>query len=184
MKFLLLTTGGTIASIASDKGYIPTQNIDNLLNICPLLRECSEDIDIVNLFAKDSSNINPLDWQVIAKSIRTHASKFDAVILLHGTDTMAWTSTALSYLLYDIQQPIVMTGAILPADQPNSDVADNIFSAFQFARQLVLHKRKGVAVAFAESLFHGARITKINSHEKNAFASIDYPLLDSVVRRG
>jgi L-asparaginase len=176
MKFLLLTTGGTVASVASKQGLIPALSGEKLLEACPLLMGFEHDLEIVDVFAKDSSNIHPQDWLTLEEHIR-RGRDHDAVVVLHGTDTLAWTSSALSYLLHDVTAHVVLTGSMLPSGEPGSDAPENIYAAFQFALQLALYKRRGVAVAFADALIHGPKVTKIDSRRKKAFASVDYPLL-------
>ncbi|MDR1873961.1 MAG: asparaginase [Synergistaceae bacterium] len=184
MKFLLLATGGTIASVPSGQGHVPALGGEKLLEACPLLMGFEHDVEVVDLFSKDSSNMNPLDWLAMARRLRELAPRFDAAVVLHGTDTMAWTAAALSFLLHDVAFPVVLTGSMLPPGEAGSDVADNIFAAFQFALQLALYERRGVATAFADLLIHGPRATKIDSHRKKAFASVDYPLLGEMQDRG
>ena len=184
MKFLLLTTGGTIASVASEHGFVAALPGEKLLEACPLLMGFEHDLEIVNIFSKDSSNMNPIDWLEMAKSVRQNAPKYDAVVLLHGTDTLAWTSSALSYLLHDVAVPVVVSGSMLPPGEPGSDVPDNIYAAFQFALQLAMYKRSGVSVAFADVLLHGPKATKLDSHRKKAFVSVDYPLLGEMKDKG
>ena len=184
MKILLLTTGGTIASVASEHGYVSALAGEKLLEACPLLMGFEHDVEIVDIFSKDSSNMNPLDWSIMARSIREHATGRDAVVLLHGTDTLAWAASALSLLLNDVALPVVVTGSMLPPGEPDSDVPDNIYAAFQFALQLAMYRRRGVSVAFADLLIHGAKATKIDSHRKKAFASVDYPLLGEMQDKG
>ena len=177
MKFLLLTTGGTIASVPSERGLVSALSGETLLGACPLLMGFDHDLEIVDIFSKDSSNMDPLDWLEMAKTIRRAGRGKDAVVLLHGTDTLAWTSSALSYLLYDVDIPVVITGSMLPMGEAGSDASGNIYAAFQFALQLSMYKRGGVGVAFADLLIHGPKATKIDSRRKKAFASADYPLL-------
>lgn len=184
MKFLLISTGGTIASVASEHGLVPALKAEQLLELCPLLMGFEHDLEIVALFSKDSSNINPGDWIKMAEGIRSAGSGADVVILLHGTDTMAWTGAALSYLLPDVEIPIVITGSMLPPGDPASDAPDNIFAAFQFGLQLAMYKRKGVSIAFADTLIHGPKATKLDSHRKKAFVSVDYPLLGEMTDKG
>lgn len=184
MKMLLLTTGGTIASVASEHGFVAALPGEKLLEACPLLMGFEHDIEIVNIFSKDSSNMNPQDWLSMTRNVRERASGKDAVVLLHGTDTMAWTSSALSFLLHDVQLPVVISGSMLPPGEPGSDVPDNIYTAFQFALQLAMYKRGGVSVAFAGQLIHGPKATKLDSHRKNAFTSVDYPLLGEMQDKG
>jgi len=193
MKFLLISTGGTIASVASEQGLIPKLPGEKLLETCPLMMGFEHDLEILDLFSKDSSNMNPSDWLEMAQCIRSYSvrshcvrsnSSADAVVMLHGTDTMAWTATALSYLLPDIEIPVVLTGSMKPAGEPGSDAADNIYAAFQFGLQLAMYKRKGVSIAFADTLIHGPKATKIDSHRKQAFISVDYPLLGEMADKG
>lgn len=184
MKISLLTTGGTIASVASEKGLQPGLAGEQLLQACPELMGFEHEVSIVDLMSKDSSNMHPSDWIAMADCIRQNAPLSDALVMLHGTDTMAWTASALSYLLNDLPIPIVLTGSMLSADAPGSDVSENIYSAFQFALQLAMYKRRGVSVAFAGSLIHGPKVTKIDSHRKRAFVSVDYPLLGEMKDRG
>jgi L-asparaginase len=177
MKISLLATGGTIASVESERGRVPGLSGEKLLESCPLLMGFEHDVEVENLFSKDSSNRGPADWLEMAKSIRRRAQSSDAVILLHGTDTLAWTSSVLSYLLHDIAVPVVLTGSMMLSDEPGSDAPDNIYAAFQFALQLAMYKRKGVAIAFADTLIHGPKAIKLDSCHKKAFSSVDYPLL-------
>ncbi len=184
MKITLLTTGGTIASVDSEKGLQPGLAGEQLLRACPDLMGFEHEVAVVDLMSKDSSNMHPSDWLAMADCIRQNAPLSDAIVMLHGTDTMAWTASALSYLLNDVSIPVVLTGSMLSADAPGSDVPDNIYAAFQFALQLAMYRRKGVSVAFAGALIHGPKVTKIDSHRKNAFVGVDYPLLGEMKDKG
>lgn len=184
MKISLLTTGGTIASVESDRGLQPGLAGEQLLRVCPGLMGFEHDVAVVDLMSKDSSNMHPSDWLVMADCVRDSAARSDAIVMLHGTDTMAWTASALSYLLNDVPVPVVLTGSMLSADAPDSDVSENIYAAFHFALQLAMYKRRGVSVAFAGLLLHGPRITKIDSRRKNAFVGVDYPFLGEMRDRG
>ena len=108
----------------------------------------------------------------------------DAVILLHGTDTLAYTASALAYLLNDLNIPVVITGSMLAPDEFNSDAGDNIYDALQFAMQLAMYKRKGVYAAFGGILINGVRAHKADSKHKHAFISIDYPVLGEMKDKG
>ena len=184
MKISLLTTGGTIASVESDRGLQPGLAGEQLLRVCPDLMGFEHDVAVVDLMSKDSSNMHPSDWLVMADCVRDSAARSDAIVMLHGTDTMAWTASALSYLLNDVPVPVVLTGSMLSAEAPGSDASANIYAAFHFALQLAMYKRRGVSVAFAGLLLHGPRITKIDSRRKNAFVGVDYPFLGEMRDRG
>ena len=184
MKISLLTTGGTIASVDSDRGLHPDLMGERLLRACPDLMGFEHDVAVVDLMSKDSSNMHPSDWLVMVECIRDNAARSDAIVMLHGTDTMAWTASALSYLLNDVPVPVVLTGSMLSAEAPGSDASGNVYAAFHFALQLAMYKRRGVSVAFAGLLLHGPRVTKIDSRRKNAFVGVDYPLLGEMRDRG
>ena len=184
MKILLLATGGTIASVESERGRVPGLSAEKLLETCPLLMGFEHDVEVEDLFSKDSSNMTPADWLEMAAVVRRRTREGDAVVVLHGTDTLAWTSAALSYLLHDAPAPVVVTGSMSPPDEPGSDAPGNIYAAFQFAVQLALYKRRGVSVAFAGQLIHGPKATKLDSHDKKAFASVNYPSLGEMRDKG
>ena len=125
MKISLLTTGGTIASVESDRGLQPGLAGEQLLRVCPGLMGFEHDVAVVDLMSKNSSNMHPSDWLVMADYVRDSAARY-AIVMLHGTDTMAWTASALSYLLNDVPVPVVLTGSMLSADTPDSDVSSKI----------------------------------------------------------
>ncbi|MDR1741185.1 MAG: asparaginase [Synergistaceae bacterium] len=175
MKFTLITTGGTIASTKTPHGLAPTLSGDALMR-CPLMADFDHEIEVVNAFSLDSTDMTPPRWLSLARRVRECAAS-NAVVVLHGTDTLAWTAAALSYLLHDFGAPVVITGSMLPADDPDGDAADNVYAAFHFALQLAMYQRRGVSVAFCEKLMHGPRVAKLYSHSRDAFAAVNYPLL-------
>lgn len=181
----MLSTGGTIASVMTDRGLAPEDlnlNTERLVKICPALMGFEHDIKFISVMNKDSSNITPQDWLVMADKIKSVEA--DAVILLHGTDTLAYTASALAYLLNDLNIPVVITGSMLAPDEFNSDAGDNIYEALQFAMQLAMYKRKGVYAAFGGILINGVRAHKADSKHKHAFISIDYPVLGEMKDKG
>lgn len=184
MKFTLFTSGGTISSLPSSGGLRPGLTGEELLALCPDLMGFEHEVEIIGLMAKDSTDMAPGDWLSMAEQIRSRASGCDAAVLLHGTDTLAWTAAALSYLLNDAPFPLVLTGSMRPASEPGSDAPDNIFAAVQFAMQLAMYRRRGVAVAFAGDLIHGPRALKVDSRRPHAFISAGYPLLGEMRDKG
>lgn len=184
MTFLLFTTGGTIASVQSEDGLKPALSGSDLLSLSPNLADFEHEIRVIDLMSKDSSNMQPEDWLAMADGIRANAAGADAAIVLHGTDTMAWTASALSYMLAGISIPVVITGSMIPAGESGSDAGDNIFAAVQFAMQLAMYHRRGVSIAFDDTLIHGPRSSKLDSRRKHAFISVDCPLLGEMKSRG
>ena len=116
-KILFLTTGGTIASSSSEEGLVPSLTSEEILHY---LREHHGDIEITceDLLRLDSSNMQPEEWQLIARRIAEAKSGYDGIVLSHGTDTMAYTAGALSFMLRNLDIPLIMTGSQLPLLHP------------------------------------------------------------------
>jgi len=173
LKILLLTTGGTIVSRTGPDGLAPHEDDNALLSQIPELNSFAE-IETSNIFLKDSSNINPYDWILIIKEIYKHKDMFNGFIITHGTDTMAYTSSILSYSLIALEQPIVITGSMIPASYPESDAKYNLINSFKFLRELIDKGQSGVSVCFNGKLMHGTRVKKMDSRSVDAFISISY----------
>lgn len=171
-KILLLTTGGTIASSESDAGLVPETDGQGLLRYISILKD-QYDITICDLLTMDSSNIQPEEWQVMAQKIYAEKDNFDAIVLTHGTDTMAYTASVLSYMLLGIAIPVVITGSQLPIHHPLTDAVINLFTAFEMANSGVA----GVFIAFDRKILLGCRSVKVRASQFNAFESINYPLI-------
>lgn len=179
MRILVLTTGGTIAAVQKEDGLSISMTGEELMKLLPELSRFHNDFEVRNLFIKGSSNISPEDWIFMARSIIQMEHEFDAIVISHGTDTLAYSASALSFCLLDFQKPVVLTGSMVPPGFPFSDAGENLLSALCFASSLAERKRKGVSVAFSGRLIHGVRSSKVNSWKKKAFDSIDYPDLGS-----
>lgn len=172
MKILLISTGGTIASGKSAEGLLPVDLGETLAAQVPEIYKIA-DIDVVDVFSKDSSNINPSDWISIIKCIRKN-SVYDGYIVTHGTDTMAYTSSVLSYLMRDIKKPIILTGSMIPMSGQGTDAMRNLEDAFRFMEVLLAKGQSGVAIAFAGKLIHGPRAKKMSGKRLEAFKSVYY----------
>lgn len=127
----------------------------------------------------DSSNMTPAIWVKIVESIKNNYDTYDGFVILHGTDTMAYTASALSYMLEDLDKPVIMTGSQLPIGILRTDGKENLITAIQIAAA----KRDGKAIVpevciyFSSQLFRGNRTTKEDSQQFSAFTSYHYPLL-------
>lgn len=170
-KILLITTGGTIASIKTNKGLKPGLDGKQLLNHLPELSEFCE-VDIEPLFSIDSTNIYYKHWLKIAKTIKENYEKYDGFVIAHGTDTMSYTASALSYLIQNSKKPIVLTGAQKPINLDVSDAKTNLLDSFIYACD---KNSSGVVLVFNGNVILGTRARKIRSKSFDAFASIDYP---------
>ena len=179
MKILVISTGGTIASSQGEDGLVPTMPGEALLKEVPQLGTIA-DFEVLNLLSVDSSNINHGDWVKIIQSIVANEKKFDAFVVSHGTDTMAYTAAALSFVLRGFPHPVIITGAMLPMGDPKTDARDNLLHSFMFAKAMKEHNRSGVSICFAGFLIHGPRAKKISAKRMNAFESVFYPAVGTI----
>ena len=181
MKILLITTGGTIAAKKDLEGLTPFEKssalfsgISELHEITELNYSAGDGLEICALFLKDSSNINPDDWILIIKKIYENKNLFDGFIITHGTDTMAYTSSILSYVLGSLEKPVIITGSMIPASYPESDAKYNLINAFKFMALLLDRGQSGVSICFNGKLMHGTRVKKADSQSVDAFTSVSY----------
>ncbi len=165
-KILLLTTGGTISSVSSNNGLIPS-NLDHLLSyIGPL-----SDIELSSkeLMVLDSTNIQPEEWCVIAKAIYNEQNNYDGIVITHGTDTMAYTASMISFMIQNPLIPIVFTGSQLPIDNELTDAVSNIRAAFKMASSAT----RGIFIAFDRDIILANRAVKVRTSSFHAFESIN-----------
>ena len=175
---LLLTTGGTIASVPGQDGLAP-QNSGIMERQLNQLRTYY-DISVHDVMCLDSSNIRPEEWQMIARSIFEERHDYDGIVVSHGTDTLAYTASAVTFMLLGIQIPVVFTGSQLPLGEPLSDGPDNLRTAFAMAASGVA----GVFLAFDRRIMRGCRAVKVRASGFNAFESINARYVGSVTGRG
>ena len=174
-KILLIGTGGTIASELGENGLKPELTSDQLLRYIPDIdRICR--VECEQLFSLDSTNIQPKHWARIAEAIRQRYREFDGFVVSHGTDTMAYTAAALSYLIQGSPKPIVLTGAQKPIGFETTDSKQNLRDAFTVAAS----DMAGVALVFNGKIILGTRARKTRSKSFEAFSSINYPFLGLV----
>ncbi len=177
-KVLLLGTGGTIASEVTGSGLIPVLTPDELARCVPGLDGLCE-VTCRQLFSIDSTNIIPAHWLMIANAIREEYAQYDGFVIAHGTDTMAYTAAALSYLIQGSPKPIVLTGAQKPIVFEDTDSRTNLADAFRCA----VSDLGGVVIVFNGRIILGTRARKTRTTSFQAFSSINYPLL-GVVQNG
>ena len=180
-KILLIYTGGTIGMVKDfDTGALKAFNFSKLLSKIPELRQLDCDIQTVS-FKKpiDSSNMNPRKWGELAAMIAKHDESCDGFVVLHGSDTMSYSASALSFMLENLAKPVVFTGSQLPIGDLRTDAKENLITAIQIAS--LRHRGRPVisevCLYFEYKLYRGNRTTKINAEHFNAFASPYYPPL-------
>ena len=166
-KILLLTTGGTIASMPGGDGLVPHRS-DVMERELTQLRTYY-DITVRDVMCLDSSNIRPAEWQLIATDIFQLREDFDGIVVSHGTDTMAYTASAVTYMLPNIDRPVVFTGSQLPLADILSDGPDNLRTAFAMAAS----GHCGVFLAFDRKVMLGCRAVKVRASGFSAFESVN-----------
>ena len=177
-RVLLIGTGGTIASEVTEGGLAPELTTQQLLAYLPDISQIC-DITCLQLLSLDSTNMEPCHWLMMARCIREHYDAYDGFVITHGTDTMAYTAAALSYLIQDSPKPIVLTGAQKPIGFDSTDSKVNLSDAFRCASSDL----PGVSIVFNHHVILGTRARKTRSKSFQAFSSINYPDL-AVLRDG
>ena len=177
-KILLLTTGGTIASVPGEDGLQPHRS-DVMERELMQLRTYY-DITVRDVMCLDSSNIRPEEWQLIAREIFQTRAGYDGIVVSHGTDTMAYTAAALTFMLPDIDLPVVFTGSQLPLADMLSDGPDNLRTAFAMAAA----GHAGVFLAFDRKVMRGCRAVKVRASGFSAFESVNARYAALVTNRG
>ena len=177
-KVLMLGTGGTIASEVTPSGLAPALTSAELLRCVPEISSlCS--VTCEELFSIDSTNVTPAHWLTIARAIRARYEEYDGFVIAHGTDTMAYTAAALSYLIQYSPKPIILTGAQKPIVFENTDSKTNLADAFRCA----VSDLRGVMIVFNGRVILGTRARKTRTVSLQAFSSINYPEL-AVLQNG
>lgn len=171
-KILMIATGGTIASIKTKYGLTPEISSEELLGFVPEIKEYC-DVDTMQLLNIDSTNIQPEHWVMMTETIEENYNKYDGFVISHGTDTMAYTSAALSYLIQNSQKPIVITGAQKPINVDITDAKKNLLDSFKFASE---EDVKGIYIVFDGKAIIGTRARKVKSKSYSAFESINFPV--------
>ncbi len=180
-KILMIYTGGTIGMVTNPKtGALKPFNFTQIMNEVPELNRLGVDLEIITFDPViDSSDMNPEIWGRLALMIADNYAKFDGFVILHGTDTMAFTASALSFMLQNLQKPVILTGSQLPIGLIRTDGKENLITAIEIA---AARDDRGpivpeVAIYFETKLYRGNRTTKNNAEHFNAFVSENYPPL-------
>ena len=170
---LLLGTGGTIACKHGDSGLTPLLTGDELLSYVPAARSFCE-VEAIQVLNIDSTNIHPKHWQLLCQVLEENYDNYDGFVICHGTDTMAYTAAAMSYLVQHSKKPIVITGAQKPIDLDVTDARTNLLDSLRFAS---CERAHGVNIVFDGKVIAGTRGKKERTKSYNAFSSIDFPYL-------
>lgn len=180
-KILLVYTGGTIGMVKDyDSGVLKPFNFKKLLKNIPELTQLDCTIESVSFDSPiDSSNMNIEHWRTIANIIEEGYEEYEGFVVLHGSDTMSYTASALSYMLENLRKPVIFTGSQLPIGDLRTDAKENLITSIQIAALKEKNKPviQEVCLYFEYKLYRANRTTKINAEHFQAFASLNYPPL-------
>ena len=180
-RILLIYTGGTIGMMKDfETGALKAFNFSKLLQRIPELKQLDCEIETFSFeHPMDSSNMNPENWVRIAEIIEDNYATFDGFVVLHGSDTMSYSASALSFMLENLNKPVIFTGSQLPIGDLRTDAKENLITAIQIASLQLKNKPviNEVGLYFEYKLHRGNRTTKINAEHFNAFTSPNYPEL-------
>jgi L-asparaginase len=179
-RVLIIYTGGTFGMTYDKDGVLIPFDFASILEHLPTLKNMALELTVVSFETPiDSSNMNPSHWEVLGKIIYQNYQTHDGFVVLHGTDTMAFTASALSFMLEGLAKPVIFTGAQLPISEPRSDARENLITALEIASA----KKDGVPIVpevciyFDYELLRGNRSKKVQSMQFDAFDSGNYPQL-------
>ena len=179
-RILVIYTGGTIGMKRTERGYTPAPGFfsEAIESISDLWREDFPRFDLYEMSPLlDSSNMTVKEWNSIAKIIYESYAEYDGFVILHGTDTMAYTASALSFILEGLDKAVVLTGSQIPLCRMRSDGTDNLVSSILVAASGEVRE---VCIYFGGELMRGNRATKVSADDLKAFASPNYPRLADV----
>ncbi len=180
-NILLIYTGGTIGMVKDyESGALKAFDFNELLKSIPELNQLECSIDTMSFdYPIDSSDMHPRDWIAIATIIEERYDSYDGFVVLHGSDTMSYTASALSFLMENLDKPIILTGSQLPIGDLRTDAKENLITSIQIAslQENGIPVIREVGLYFEYKLYRGNRTTKINSEHFQAFSSLNYPHL-------
>lgn len=179
-SILIIYTGGTLGMVYNSKGALEPFDFQQILEKVPYLKNLGLHLTVISLEELiDSSNINTVHWKIIGSTINDNYQQYDGFVVVHGTDTMAYSASAMSYMLQGLNKPVIFTGAQLPIGSARSDARENLITSLEIASA----KKGGmpiipeVCIYFNNHLFRGNRCKKVESIHFDAFMSENYPPL-------
>lgn len=184
-KILIIYTGGTIGMIENPATHsLQPFDFTHLIDNVPKIKKLDYEINNIQFHPPiDSANMDPERWVEIARSIADNYADYDGFVVLHGTDTMAYTASALSFMLENLHKPVIITGSQLPIGEVRTDGEENLITALQIAAATDIDGEpmvQEVAILFEDYLWRGNRSTKISADYFNAFKSNNYPYLAKI----
>ena len=178
-RILMIGTGGTIASKQTENGLKPGISSEDIISYIPQVKEVCE-VRTMQVCNIDSTNVTPEHWTLLTTTIEEQYDKYDGFVICHGTDTLAYTASALSYMIQNSRKPIVITGAQKPINMDVTDAKTNLLDSFIYAAD---DESQDVNIVFDGKVIVGTRSKKVRAKSYNAFESINFPYL-AVIQDG
>ena len=181
-SILIIYTGGTIGMQRDENGTLIPFDFNSIEKEFPAVRHLNVDIDVHKMQPIDSSNVTPQLWTELARTVQQNYEKYDGFVVLHGTDTMSYTASALSFMFDNLRKPVVFTGSQIPMGIMRTDGRENLITAIEIAAA----SKNGfpmvpeVCLYFQNRLFRANRTSKLSAEALNAFDSRNYPPLADV----
>ena len=181
-SILIIYTGGTIGMQRDENGTLEPCDFNSIEKEFPAVRHLNVDIDVHKMQPIDSSNVTPQLWTELARTVQSNYEKYDGFVVLHGTDTMSYTASALSFMFENLQKPVVFTGSQIPMGIMRTDGRENLITAIEIAaaRKNGYPMVPEVCLYFQNRLFRANRTSKLSAEALNAFDSRNYPPLADV----
>jgi len=179
-KILIINTGGTISSIKTNHGYEPAQGyVSETLAKIPALSHVDMPTYDIKEYQPllDSSNMTVMQWNRIAVDIAEEYANYDGFVIFHGTDTMAFTASALSFMLENLDKPVILTGSQIPLSEVRNDAVENVITSLWICAHQPINE---VCIYFNQHLLRGNRAQKVSAHQFNAFDSPNFPHLAKI----
>lgn len=170
-KILMIGTGGTIASRQTEQGLAPGLTPEDILSYIPAVKNVCE-VQTIQVCNLDSTNLTPEHWKMMVKAVEDNYAYYDGFVICHGTDTLAYTAAALSYMIQNSAKPIVITGAQKPINMDVTDAKTNLLDSFIYAAD---DDSQNVNIVFDGKVIVGTRAKKERAKSYNAFSSINFP---------
>ncbi len=179
-KILIINTGGTISAVKTKHGYEPKQGyVQSALQQIPALMHTDMPHYDIKEYSPllDSSNMTVQDWNRMAADIAEHYEQYDGFVIFHGTDTMAYTASALSFMLENLQKPVILTGSQIPLSEVRNDAIENVITSLWLCAHQQLRE---VCIFFNQRLLRGNRTQKVSAQRFDAFDSPNFPQLANI----
>ena len=168
---LMIATGGTIASKQTENGLAPGLTPEDILSFVPGVATVCR-VSTLEVCRIDSTNITPAHWTLMVRAVEENYDAYDGFVICHGTDTLAYTAAALSYMIRNSRKPIVITGAQKPINMDVTDARSNLLDSFIYAAD---DRSQNVSIVFDGKVIVGTRARKVRAKSYNAFSGLNYP---------